>query len=109
MNTDALLAAAVAEGDLAALGKLYDLHHGAVRAFARRLIDEASAEDLLHDTFLTLPRALARWNGEGALRTFIMGIAVNHAHHRVRSRSRFGRRSLRFAFPRTSPMRACAG
>lgn len=96
MNTDALLAGAVAEGDLAALGKLYDLHHGAVRAFARRLIDDASADDLVHDTFLTLPTALARWNGEGALRTFIMGIAINHARHRMRSRSRFGAAIARF-------------
>jgi RNA polymerase sigma-70 factor (ECF subfamily) len=95
MTSDALLAAAVAAGDLAALGELYDAHHAAVRGFARRLIgkagiDKAGAEDLLHDTFLTLPRALGRWNGEGTLRTFIMGVALNHAQHRVRSRLRFG-------------------
>jgi len=94
--SDAVLAVAVANGDLPALGKLYDLHHAAVRAFARRLIDKAGAEDLLHDTFLTLPRALARWNGEGALRTFIMGIAINHAQHRVRARSRLGAAIARF-------------
>jgi RNA polymerase sigma-70 factor, ECF subfamily len=94
--SDAVLAAAVAEGDLAALGKLYDIHHAAVRAFARRLIDKAGAEDLVHDTFLTLPRVLARWNGEGALRTFIMGIAINHARHRVRARSRLGSAIARF-------------
>jgi len=95
--TDAVLAAAVAAGDLSALGKLYDEHHAAVRAFARRLIDKAGAEDLVHDTFLTLPKALGRWNGESSLRTFIMGIAINHARHRVRSRSRFGFAMLRFS------------
>lgn len=95
-SSDALLAAAVAEGDLAALGKLYDRHHGAVRAFARRLIDKAGAEDLVHDTFLTLPGALARWHGEGALRSFIVGIAIHHAQHRVRSRSRLGAAIARF-------------
>ena len=94
--SDTVLAVAVAEGDLAALGQLYDLHHAAVRGFARRLVDKAGAEDLLHDTFLTLPTALARWNGEGALRTFIMGIAVNHAQHRVRSRTRLGAAIARF-------------
>lgn len=88
--SDAVLASAVAAGELSALGRLYDEHHAAVRAFARRLIDEAGAEDLVHDTFLTLPKALARWNGQSALRTFIMGVAINHARHRVRSRSRFG-------------------
>jgi len=95
--TDAVLAAAVAEGELAALGRLYDEHHAAVRAFARRLIDEAGAEDLVHDTFLTLPKALARWNGQSTLRTFIMGVAINHARHRVRSKSRFGFAIARFS------------
>ena len=94
-RADAALAAEVAAGDLDALGKLYDLHHAAVRAFARRLIGDAGAEDLVHDTFLTLPKALARWNGESALRTFVLGVAINHARHRVRSRLR-----LRFALAR---------
>ena len=94
--SDAVLAAAVARGDLDALGKLYDHHHASVRAFARRLIDDAGAEDLVHDTFLTLPKALARWNGESSLRTFIMGVAINHARHRVRSRSRFSFAMARF-------------
>lgn len=95
--SDHVIAAAVANGDLNALGKLYDDHHAAVRAFSRRLVDDAAAEDLVHDTFLTLPKALARWNGESALRTFIMGVAINHARHRVRSKSRFGLAMLRFA------------
>jgi RNA polymerase sigma-70 factor (ECF subfamily) len=94
--SDAVLAATIASGDLEALGKLYDLHHAAVRAFARRLIDDAGAEDLVHDTFLTLPQALARWNGGSSLRTFIMGVAINHARHRVRSRSRFSFAMARF-------------
>jgi RNA polymerase sigma-70 factor, ECF subfamily len=75
-------------GDLAALGHAYDEHHAAVRAFARRLVGDAHAEDLVHDTFLTLPKALQRWNGQGALRTFILGVAVNHARHYARSRFR---------------------
>ena len=76
------------EGDADALGQVYDEHHTAVRAFARRLLGDEAAEDLVHDTFLTLPRALRRWNGEGSLRTFIIGIAVNHARHRVRGSAR---------------------
>jgi RNA polymerase sigma-70 factor (ECF subfamily) len=75
-------------GDLAALGHAYDEHHAAVRAFARRLVGDAHAEDLVHDTFLSLPKALPRWNGQGALRTFILGVAVNHARHYTRSRFR---------------------
>jgi len=85
------------EGDLTALGEVYDQHHHAVRTFARRLLGEEAAEDLVHDTFLTLPKALRRWNGEGALRTFIIGVTINHARHHVRARSRRRFAMARFA------------
>jgi RNA polymerase sigma-70 factor (ECF subfamily) len=85
------------EGDLTGLAKIYDEHHHAVRMFARRLLGEDGAEDLVHDTFLTLPKALARWNGEGTLRTFIIGVAINHARHYVRSRTRRRFALARFA------------
>jgi len=94
---DDALAQAAASGDLDALGKLSDAEHAAVRAFAGRLIAAAGAEDLVHDTFLTLPKALTRYSGSSSLRTFIMGVAINHARHRVRSRSRFGFALARFA------------
>jgi RNA polymerase sigma-70 factor (ECF subfamily) len=93
------------EGDLAALGQIYDQHHVAVRLFARRMLDEAAAEDLVHDTFLTLPKALRRWNGEGSLRTFIIGIAVNHARHHARSQARRRLAMLRFAREPARPTR----
>lgn len=85
------------EGDLTALGQIYDEHHVAVRTFARRLLGDDAAEDLVHDTFLTLPKALRRWNGEGSLRTFIIGVAINHARHHVRSRARWRSMLSRFA------------
>lgn len=90
-------AALLREGDLTALGQVYDDHHHAVRTFARRLIGEEAAEDLVHDTFLTLPKALRRWNGDGSLRTFIIGVAINHARHYVRGRARRRLAMARFA------------
>jgi RNA polymerase sigma-70 factor (ECF subfamily) len=85
------------EGDLTGLAHIYDEHHHAVRTFARRLLGEDAAEDLVHDTFLTLPKALQRWNGDGTLRTFIIGVAINHARHYVRSRTRRRFALARFA------------
>jgi RNA polymerase sigma-70 factor, ECF subfamily len=76
------------DGDVSALGSLYDEHHAAVYKFACRMLGEHSAWDVVQETFLTLPKALKRWNGQGALRTFIIGIAVNHARHHVRSSAR---------------------
>ena len=73
----------------AALGEAYDAHHAAVRAFARRLVgDEASAEDLVHDVFVTLPKAVRRFRGDSSLRTFLISIAVNHSRHHLRAAAR---------------------
>jgi RNA polymerase sigma-70 factor (ECF subfamily) len=76
-------------GDPTAVAELYDQHHGAVRAFAKRLVGESAlAEDLVHEVFVSLPRALRRYRGESSLRTFLISIAVNHARHHVRAAAR---------------------
>jgi RNA polymerase sigma-70 factor (ECF subfamily) len=85
------------DGDVAALGNLYDEHHAAVHKFACRMLGEQGAWDVVQETFLTLPKALKRWNGQGALRTFIIGIAVNHARHHVRSSARRRRAMDKFS------------
>ncbi len=77
------------QADAAAVGLAYDRHHAAVRAFAQRLVGEAAAaEDLVHEVFVALPRAARKFRGDSSLRTFLISIAVNHAHHYVRSASR---------------------
>jgi RNA polymerase sigma-70 factor (ECF subfamily) len=76
-------------GDLQALGRVYDEHHEAVRAFASRLIgDAAIAEDLVHDVFVALPGSLQSYRGDSSLRSFLIGVAINQARHHVRSASR---------------------
>jgi RNA polymerase sigma-70 factor, ECF subfamily len=73
----------------AAVAEVYDAHHAAVRAFAKRLLgDAASAEDLVHEVFVSLPKAVRRFRGDSALRTFLISIAVNHARHHVRAAQR---------------------
>lgn len=80
-------------GEARAIGEVYDDHHQALRAFAVRLVgDEAQAEDLVHEVFVSLPKAITGYRGDSPLRTFLIGIAVNHARHHVRSAAR--RRSL---------------
>jgi RNA polymerase sigma-70 factor (ECF subfamily) len=79
------LLARVADGQAQALGEVYDLHHEAVRAFAARLLgDAAIAEDLVHEVFVALPRAIRGFKGGSSLRSFLTGIAINHARHYVR-------------------------
>lgn len=77
------------QGDARAVGEVYDEHHEAVRAFAQRLVGDASiAEDLVHEVFVALPRLIKRFAGESSLRSFLTGVAINHARHYVRSASR---------------------
>jgi RNA polymerase sigma-70 factor (ECF subfamily) len=76
-------------GSTEAIGEVYDRHHEHVRAFAQRLLgDPAAAEDLVHDVFLALPRAAARFEAASSIRTFLIAIAVNHARHHLRSATR---------------------
>ena len=83
------LAARLVAADPAALGAVYDQHHRAVRAFATRLVgDAAAAEDMLHEVFVALPRAMRGYRFESSLRTFLISIAVNHARHHVRAATR---------------------
>jgi RNA polymerase sigma-70 factor (ECF subfamily) len=80
-------------GDPSAIDRAYRLHHGALRAFAQRLVGEqAAAEDLVHDVFVALPGALRSFRGDSALRTFMIGIAAQRSRRHVRSAAR--RRAL---------------
>src|SRR4051812_17080834 len=86
---EAAFLARLREGELAALGEAYDRHHAHVRAFARRLVgDDSAAEDLVQEAFVALPRAIHGFRAGCALRTFLLGIAVNHARHHVRAAAR---------------------
>ncbi len=85
-------------GEASAIGEAYDLHASAVLAFARRLVGEdAAAEDLVHEVFVTLSSAIKRFEGGSSLRTFLISIAVNHARHHVRGASRRRAAMSRFA------------
>ena len=82
---DQLLAGLRAQEPLA-IARAYTLHHQAVRGFARRLLgDDAAAEDLVHEAFVTLPRAIRRFRGESSLKSFLISIAANHARHHLRA------------------------
>jgi RNA polymerase sigma-70 factor (ECF subfamily) len=97
-DTERQLVQRLRSGDPRALGDVYDAHHEHVRAFARRMLgDESAAEDLVQETFLALPRAVARFRGEAALRTFLVSVAVNHARHHVRAAARRRAAMARFA------------
>lgn len=89
LDTKRSLLSRLQQGDTAAVGEAYDLYHGAVRAFATRLLgDPVLAEDVVHDVFVALPRAVSRFRGESSVKTFLISIAVNHVRHYLRSAKR---------------------
>jgi RNA polymerase sigma-70 factor (ECF subfamily) len=95
---DAQRVARLCAGEREALAEIYDAHHEALRAFGVRLLgDAATAEDLVHDVFVTLPIALRRFRGDCALRTFLMSIAVNQARSHVRNAERRRRALERYS------------
>ena len=85
-------------GERAAAEEVYVAHHAAIRGFARRLVgDTAAAEDIVHETFVALPRAVRRFRGDGSLRAFLIGVAANHSRRHIRSAMRRRRATERLA------------
>lgn len=88
-DTPHALVVQLQQANPAAITRVYQQHHTAVRAFSQRLVgDIEAAEDLVQDVFVALPGAIGRFRGDCALRTFLISIAVNHAKNHVRSAAR---------------------
>jgi RNA polymerase sigma-70 factor (ECF subfamily) len=79
-DVDVGLVAAMARGDRAALGALYDLHAPIIMGLAKKMLrDQAAAEDLVHDVFLEAWQHAAEFDAaRGSVRAWLV----------VRTRSR---------------------
>ena len=89
---DAELVARIAEGNLAALGTLYDRHHGPIRSFVLRVTGGGpDADDLVQEAFLTLLRAAMTYDGRASARPFLIGIAARLIRRRNRTFARWAR------------------
>ncbi len=97
-DPEAALVERLRDGDRRAVEEVYLAHHTAIRGFARRLVgDTAAAEDVVHETFVALPRAIRGFRGEASLRSFLIGVAANHSRRHVRSAMRRRRATERLA------------
>ena len=84
-STDEELVQRVREGDQRAMNVLVDRHHGVVfRSCAAILSDEDLAADASQNSFLKAFRAVDRFRGEAAFRTWLLAIAGNEARSLLR-------------------------
>jgi RNA polymerase sigma-70 factor (ECF subfamily) len=88
--SDEALLAACAAGDSAALAALYDRFETDVYRCLMRLtyIDQPVVDDLIQDTFMQVFSSSADFNGDSAVRTWILGITANLARKHARSDAR---------------------
>jgi RNA polymerase sigma-70 factor, ECF subfamily len=87
--SDAQLVEQIRSGSLDALGKLYERHADAVYRAAWRILGTAAdAEDVMQDTFVGLPLALARYQERGSFEAWLRTIAVRSALMRRRRSAR---------------------
>jgi RNA polymerase sigma factor (sigma-70 family) len=99
-ESDADLVRRVAAGDLSPLGALYDRHHEGVRQFVARATagaGGADAEDIAHETFLTLAKIAGKYDGRASARPFLLGIAAQLVRRRRRGLSRWAQALSSFA------------
>jgi RNA polymerase sigma-70 factor (ECF subfamily) len=90
--SDAAVLAALSQGQISALGVLYDRYQTSVTSFVRRATNDASdVEDLVHATFMTAARAAANFDGRQSCRPWLVGIAARLVHRRNRGLSRWAR------------------
>jgi len=90
--SDADALCAVSDGQLSALGVIYDRHHGKVLGFLIRATGSRhDAEDLLQATFVTAGRAASSFDGRESCLPWLLGIAGRLAYRHRRGLSRLRR------------------
>jgi RNA polymerase sigma-70 factor (ECF subfamily) len=93
--SDGEMLAAIANGNLEALGLLFDKHGHGVRSFLVRMgVTASDADDLLQATFLEVVRAAGRFDPRFPARNWLLGIANAMLHRHRRSAHRAAARLL---------------
>lgn len=81
--------ARIGQGDMAAMKALYEAHADAVARFVRpRVRDAAEADDIVHDTMLSVWRGAAGFQGRSSVRSWILTLARNKTVDHIRKQAR---------------------
>lgn len=105
-TSDPELLARIRDGELGALGELFDRHEDEVRRVVSRLgVSEGDVDDLVQATFLAVPRAAERYDGRDNARPWLIGLSVNEIRRHRRSLSRMATRLKNWALEPTQKVR----
>ena len=84
--------ARIADGDIEAMGPLYDMTSSSIYAYALSLLrNRTEAEDILHDAYLAINRAAAGYRPQGKPMAWIMTVVKNLSVSRLRVLNRTAR------------------
>jgi len=78
------LVAAMAGGDAAALGSLFDRYHRDVYRFLAAAVAAFDLDDLVQDTFLAAFKSARRFQRRSSVKTWLFGIGLNLARNHAR-------------------------
>lgn len=85
-TADDALIERIADGNMEAFRRLYEIASGSIYGFALSIMKNAhDAEDVLQDTFLTIHHSAADYRPMGKPMAWILSITRNHALMRLRS------------------------
>ena len=85
--SDEALVRSIAAGNRIALKVLYARHHARLYRFLQRMVDDATAEDVLNEVFLQVWRRAEQFQGQSQVATWLMAIArftaISHCRRRA--------------------------
>ena len=88
VHADQQLVARLRQGEEQAFGELVRLHDAGLRRMARLYVDQTVADDVVQDTWVTVIRGIAGFEGRSSLKTWVYGILVNVARRRAQREGR---------------------
>jgi RNA polymerase sigma-70 factor (ECF subfamily) len=92
MMEDELLKLRFKAGSTDALQRIYEKYRDYLLTLAMALVnDAATAEDVVHDVFVSFAQSGSKFHISGSLRAYLAVCVVNRARDQIRARKRHGR------------------
>ncbi|WP_198939366.1 RNA polymerase sigma factor [Motiliproteus sp. MSK22-1] len=85
---EAELMPGLAERDEKSFNRLVQTYYGSMLGLARTIVGEAIADEVVQEAWVSIYRALPKFEGRSSLKTWILRITANEAKTRLRKESR---------------------